>query len=108
MIQLDLTDLNNISKKASEALSICGQIDVLINNGGMSYRGDILSTSIDVDLKLMMVNYFGTIALTKGKIFKDIWMGSTYFLKPSEYFYFDFLLVRSFLLPFESACLIYL
>lgn len=65
IIQLDLTDLSSIPKKATEALAICGQIDILINNGGISYRGDILSTSIDVDMKVMMVNYFGTIALTK-------------------------------------------
>lgn len=43
-----------------------GTIDILINNGGISNRGTVLDTSIEVDSKVMAVNYFGTVALTKG------------------------------------------
>ncbi len=49
-----------------EAVSIYGHIDVLINNAGLSYRGLIVSTSTDVDYKVMLVNYLGQVALTKG------------------------------------------
>lgn len=38
----------------------------MINNGGISVRSDILSSPIDIDMKIMQVNYFGTVALTKG------------------------------------------
>lgn len=49
-----------------EAVSIYGRIDILINNAGMSYRGLIVSTSSEVDYKVMLVNYLGQVALTKG------------------------------------------
>ena len=42
-----------------------GKIDMLINNGGVSQRSLAKETSIEVDRKLMEVDYFGTIALTK-------------------------------------------
>lgn len=44
-----------------------GHIDILINNGGISFRGDINNTNIDVDMKVMLVNYFGQVAVTKGE-----------------------------------------
>lgn len=43
------------------------RIDILINNAGISYRGEILDTNIDVDIKIMMTNYFSQVALTKGE-----------------------------------------
>lgn len=69
VLQLDLSDLKNISSKMNYVLDVFKHVDILINNGGMSYRGDIVTTDIDVDIKVMLVNYFGTVALTKGKIF---------------------------------------
>lgn len=51
----------------SKALKLFGQVDILINNAGISYRGEISSTQIQVDERLMAVNYFGQIALIKGK-----------------------------------------
>lgn len=62
---LDISDLKTIPKKAAEAIAIHGTIDILVNNSGVSSRSDALSTQLDVDLKLMVVNYFGHIALTK-------------------------------------------
>ncbi|KAK8763618.1 hypothetical protein V5799_033778 [Amblyomma americanum] len=52
-------------EKAQEALRIHGHIDILVNSGGISYRGEAADTSVEVDVKLMMVNYFGHVALTK-------------------------------------------
>lgn len=65
VIELDLSDLNSIKTKASEAVTIFGGIDILINNAGVSYRGCIEDTDLDVDQKLMTVNYLGQVALTK-------------------------------------------
>lgn len=48
-----------------QVLQIFGQIDILINNGGISVRSEAINTKIDVDIKIMLVNYFGTVALTK-------------------------------------------
>uniref|UniRef100_A0A182NM29 Dehydrogenase/reductase SDR family protein 7-like n=1 Tax=Anopheles dirus TaxID=7168 RepID=A0A182NM29_9DIPT len=65
ILQLDLSDLNSITEKVQSVLEIHGAIDILVNNGGISVRGDALSTSIDVDIRIMLVNYFGTVAMTK-------------------------------------------
>jgi short-subunit dehydrogenase len=37
----------------------------LVNNGGISQRALAKETTLEVDKKLMAVNYFGTVALTK-------------------------------------------
>uniref|UniRef100_A0A182WKC7 Dehydrogenase/reductase SDR family protein 7-like n=1 Tax=Anopheles minimus TaxID=112268 RepID=A0A182WKC7_9DIPT len=65
ILPLDLSDLNSITGKVQSVLEIHGAIDILVNNGGISVRGDALSTSIDVDIRIMLVNYFGTVAITK-------------------------------------------
>lgn len=65
IILLDLNDLKDIPKKAEEVLGIHGKVDILVNNGGISYRGEIASTSIDVDLQVMLINYLGHVRLTK-------------------------------------------
>jgi dehydrogenase/reductase SDR family member 7B len=64
-LPLDLTDLNAIPDKVKVVLDTFGHIDILINNGGISMRADAINTSIDVDIKIMLVNYFGTVAMTK-------------------------------------------
>jgi len=68
---LDLSDLNSLPHCVNQALKIFGHIDILINNGGISNRGDILGTNVDVAIKIMVVNYFGQMALTKCKFLKQ-------------------------------------
>lgn len=63
---LDLSEIDALPKHIDKILSITGKIDVLINNGGIAHRGTVVSTRLDVDMNIMMVNYFGSIALTKG------------------------------------------
>jgi dehydrogenase/reductase SDR family protein 7B len=52
-------------------LEIFGHIDILVNNGGISNRGDTLSTDAEVFKRIMVVNYFGTMVLTKGQFLKE-------------------------------------
>ena len=65
ILPLDLEDYSNFNIKVSEAISWFGRIDVLVNNGGISQRSLARETSIDVDKRIMNINYLGTIALTK-------------------------------------------
>ncbi|KAM7364337.1 dehydrogenase/reductase SDR family protein 7-like [Cochliomyia hominivorax] len=65
ILPLDLAELNAIPSIATKAINIYNGIDILINNGGISVRADALTTALDVDLKVMTVNYFGSVALTK-------------------------------------------
>lgn len=66
ILLMDLMNYSNMRETVSKALKLFGQVDILINNAGISYRGEISSTQIQVDERLMAVNYFGQIALIKG------------------------------------------
>ena len=64
-LAFDLADYLNMKPIVKTAISFFGQIDILINNGGISQRSPIIETSIEVDKKLMEIDYLGTVALTK-------------------------------------------
>jgi len=65
IIPLDLTETTRVNEKAKLAFSQHKRIDFLILNGGVSQRSYINETPLDVDRKIMEINYFGNIALTK-------------------------------------------
>ena len=65
ILALDLTQSETFGEKVATALSFFGKVDTLLHNGGISQRSLIKETSLAVDRKLMEVNYFGTVALTK-------------------------------------------
>ena len=46
-------------------MKVFGRIDYLLNIGGISQRASVEETPLWLDRKLMEINYFGTIALTK-------------------------------------------
>ncbi|MCK4663885.1 MAG: SDR family oxidoreductase [Bacteroidales bacterium] len=54
-----------ILKATKEVLKKYDKIDILINNGGISQRSLIIETPIELDRKIMEINYFGGITLTK-------------------------------------------
>ncbi|XP_026495096.1 dehydrogenase/reductase SDR family protein 7-like [Vanessa tameamea] len=64
-IELDLSNLNQLESFVNKVYEICGKIDILINNGGVSHRGSILHTKLDVDQKIMLTNYLGSVGITK-------------------------------------------
>ena len=65
ILPLDLADSGGFDQKVVIALSFFGRVDILLHNGGISQRSLIKDTQLEVDRKLMEVNYFGTVALTK-------------------------------------------
>lgn len=65
ILPLDLSDYENFPSLVTEAISLFGSVDVLINNGGVSQRSLAKDTLVSVDEFLMKVNYLGTVALTK-------------------------------------------
>ncbi len=62
---LDLEDLHSVKIAAQNVLERFPKIDILINNGGISQRSLVKNTGIEVDKRIMDINYLGTIALTK-------------------------------------------
>ena len=65
IITLDLTDSESFPEKTKEALAAFGQIDVLINNGGVSQRATVMDSEMSTLRRLMEINYFGSAGLTK-------------------------------------------
>lgn len=65
IITLDLEDYTNLQAKADEAISSFGRVDILVNNGGISQRSLVKDTNINVDKRIMDINYLGTVGLTK-------------------------------------------
>lgn len=66
VLPFDLGDRTCLAGAVSRALEVADRIDILVNNGGVSHRGNALGTTLDVDEALMNVNYFGAVALAKG------------------------------------------
>jgi short-subunit dehydrogenase len=62
---LDLTKQETFGVIVDRVIAEFGAIDLLINNGGISQRSLVEETALIVDRKLMEVNFFGTVALTK-------------------------------------------
>ncbi len=61
----DLSETEKIIEVVRVQIAKTGTVDYLINIGGISQRATIEETPIWLDRKIMEVNYFGTIALTK-------------------------------------------
>lgn len=65
VLSLDLENTASLAGKAEDAIRIYGKIDLLINSGGIGQRGSVLETDLATEQKLMNVNFWGTVALSK-------------------------------------------
>jgi dehydrogenase/reductase SDR family member 7B len=65
ILAMDITDNAAVENAVRSAIAYYGKIDVLVNNAGISQRALVVDTQEVVDRKIMEVNYFGTINLTK-------------------------------------------
>lgn len=96
IVPLDLANLKDMQKYAVQAISTFGAVDILINNGGISQRSPILETTIEVDQKLMEIDYLGTVALSKSILPHFIERQQGHFVVVSS-------LMGKFSSPFRSA-----
>lgn len=65
ILPLDLTASTTLKLSTEAAIQLFGHVDILINNGGISQRSFAKDTLIDVDRRVMEVNFFGAVSLTK-------------------------------------------
>jgi short-subunit dehydrogenase len=68
VLPMDISDTSAIKNKTLEAVSLCGGIDILINNAGISQRGTALETDLSLSRKIMETNFFGTVELTRNLV----------------------------------------
>lgn len=64
-LPLDVAELSNVKAEVQKVIQKFGRIDILINNAGVAQRSFAGDTPIEVERKIMEVNYFGAIILTK-------------------------------------------
>ena len=65
IVPLDLEESGNFEDLVEQVKDHFGRIDYLFNNGGKSQRSEVHETPLDVDRRIMEINYFGNIALAK-------------------------------------------
>lgn len=65
VLPLDLGEPETLEAAAARALAHAGRIDVIVHNGGVSQRSRAEETALEVDRRVMEVDYFGAVALTK-------------------------------------------
>lgn len=65
VIPIDLEKNTDYKNKTEEVIQKCKSIDYLIVNGGVSQRSLIAETPLELDRKIMEINYFGNIAISK-------------------------------------------
>ncbi len=75
VIPIDLGSGSDFKIEVEQACATFGRIDVLFNNAGVSQRSYLMETSLETDRKIMEINYFGTIALTKAVLPKMLEAG---------------------------------
>lgn len=62
---LDLAEPASLTSAAETVQEEMGPIDVLVNNGGISQRGTAMETNMDVVRRILEINFFGAVQLTK-------------------------------------------
>lgn len=65
ILPMDLSSSSTLQLSVEAAVQTFGHVDILINNAGLSQRSFAKETALEVDRKLMEVNYFGPVALSK-------------------------------------------
>ena len=62
---LDVTDSDQVASTCSKIIASHRAVDVLINNAGVSHRSLVSETSLDFDRRIMEINFFGAVDITK-------------------------------------------
>jgi dehydrogenase/reductase SDR family protein 7B len=65
VLPLDLEQSGQFVELAAQVVAKHGRIDFLFNNGGLSQRSEAAETPLEIDRRIMEINYFGNIALAK-------------------------------------------
>lgn len=65
IVPLDVTDYAGLADAYAQVLTQTGRVDCLINNAGVSQRALICDTTDETDRKLMEIDYFAPVALTR-------------------------------------------
>lgn len=96
VLSLDLAAQDDLASKAVDAIRIYGKIDILINSGGVSQRGLAMQTNLQTEQRIMDVNFWGTVILSKAVLPQMLAQGTGHLVCVSS-------LVGKFGTPLRSA-----
>lgn len=65
VLTMDMTDPAAFEEATEQVLSHFGRLDILVNNAGISQRSLAIDTDMAANRRVMEINYFGVIGLTK-------------------------------------------
>ncbi len=65
VLPMDLSDPESVQQAVAYVQDKFDGVDTLINNGGISQRSYINETALEVDRRVMEVNFFSAVAITK-------------------------------------------
>ncbi|MBA4851897.1 SDR family oxidoreductase [Emticicia sp. BO119] len=65
VLPIDVEKQGEFPAKVNQVVKHFGTIDVLFNNAGISQRSSVLESDMEVYHKIMEINFFGVVALTK-------------------------------------------
>jgi dehydrogenase/reductase SDR family member 7B len=66
VVPCDVTRPESVEQALETVMQNIGRVDILINNAGVSQRSFALDTTMQVVRELFEVNFFGTVAVTRG------------------------------------------
>ena len=65
ILPMDVEKHDEIESKTKEAIVLLGHIDVFVNNAGITQRSTVLESSLSLDKKIMDVNFFGNVGISR-------------------------------------------
>jgi len=74
-VVFNLGDPDEVEATAQKVLKEYGYVDILMNNGGISTRAEAIETSLEMDRKVMEIDYFSGVILSKALLPKMIERG---------------------------------
>lgn len=83
-IPFDLSNPDEVEKTAKSIVDKFGPIYLLINNGGISQRSLVIDTPIEIHRKIMEIDYFSYVAITKAVLPGMIKAGEGYIAATSS------------------------
>lgn len=96
VLYLDLQKMEKPEDLVDKVIQHFGRIDFLMNNAGISQRSNVTEASMEVIRKIMEINFFGTVALSKAVLNQMLKQQSGYITATSS-------LVGKFGFPLRSA-----
>ncbi len=84
VLPLDVAETDRADEFVKKAIAAFGQVDVMVHNAGIGQRSLVVEAPLAEDRRVMEVNYFGVVALTKALLPSMIFRKSGHFVVVSS------------------------